>query len=54
MKDMTKTDSQNIDNCILLNVHFVLDEVTFSWGRHELEVTSIQHGKKFIATRGGN
>lgn len=23
---MTKTDSQNRDNCTLLNVHFVLDE----------------------------
>lgn len=26
---MTKTDSQNIDNSTLLNVHFVLDEVVF-------------------------
>lgn len=37
---MTKTDSQNIDNSTLLNVHFVLDEVV-SWKRHELKVTYI-------------
>lgn len=50
---MAKTDSQNIDNCTLLNVHFVLDEMVF-WKRHELKVTYISLAKKFVATRGGN
>lgn len=38
---MAKTDSQNIDNYTLLNVHFVLDKMVFSWKRHELKVMFI-------------
>lgn len=41
MTDMAKTDSQNTDNCTLLNVHFVLDEMVFCWKRRELKVTYI-------------
>lgn len=51
MTDVAKTDSQNIDNCTLLNVHFVLDEVVFSWKRHELKD---QLGKKSVVIRAGN
>lgn len=38
---MAKTDSQNVDNRTLLNVHFVLDEMVFCWKRHELKVMYI-------------
>ena len=46
MTDTTKTDSQNIDNCTMSNVHFVLEEVLFSQKRHELKVTFIIFIKK--------
>lgn len=42
---MAKTDSQNIDNCTLLNVHSVLDEMVFCWERHKLKVTYISFVK---------
>ena len=47
MTDMAKTDSQNIDNCALLNAHFVLDEMVFSWKRQELKVMSVSLVKIF-------
>ena len=46
MTDTTKTDSQNIDNCTMSSVHFVLEEVLFSQKRHELKVTFIIFIKK--------
>lgn len=49
---MTKTDSQNIDNSTLLNVHFVLDEVVL-W-KTCAKSNIYQLGKNFLATIGGN